>query len=151
MECHHHSNAHRLLHLMDQMRHRQRSPVMGQIADLNLSFSHMRVLRLLAPANELAMKDLAEQLQLTPPSLTALTRRLVQSGMVERRPHHEDSRIVLLRLSEAGRDLHRRLYEEHVQRMQDLLAALSDEEQELFLDLLDRAVRALDDYEPVTG
>jgi DNA-binding MarR family transcriptional regulator len=107
---------------------------------MGLSHSHMRVLRTLAPDRELAMKDLADQLHLTPPSVTALTRRLVISGLLGRRPHADDSRVVLLSLTDAGRDLHQQLYHEQLQAMGQLLAGLSEEEQRLFLDLLDRAV-----------
>ncbi|NTU80056.1 MAG: MarR family transcriptional regulator, partial [Chloroflexales bacterium] len=54
-------------------------------------------------------------------------------------PHAEDSRVVLLALTAAGRDLHHALYEEQIQRMGLLLARLSPDEQRTFLDLLERA------------
>jgi DNA-binding MarR family transcriptional regulator len=134
------TNARRLMHLFGRLRHQQKGPAFAQISALNLSPSHMRVLHMLAPANELAMKDLADQLGLAPPSLTALTRRLVQTGLVQRKAHPDDSRISLLSLTAAGRALHEQLYAEHLARMEQLLASLTAEEQELFLDLLDRAI-----------
>ncbi|MEI7771642.1 MAG: MarR family transcriptional regulator [Chloroflexales bacterium] len=134
------ANAHRLLHLLERMRHQRAGPALAKLSTLGLSHSHMRVLRALAPGRELAMKDLADQLQLTPPSVTALTRRMVTTGLLGRRPHADDSRVVLLSLTDAGRDLHQQLYYEQLQAMGQLLAGLSEEEQRLFLDLLDRAV-----------
>jgi DNA-binding MarR family transcriptional regulator len=134
------TNAHRLLHLLERMRHQRAGPALARLSGMGLSFSHMRVLRTLAPDHELAMKDLADQLRLTPPSVTALTRRLVTTGLLWRRPHADDSRVVLLSLTDAGRDLHQQLYHEQIQAMGQLLAGLSEEEQRLFLDLLDRAV-----------
>ncbi len=134
------SNAHRLMALFERMRHQHKGQAFAQISALNLSPSHMRVLHMLAPDSELAMKDLAEQLGMAPPSLTALTRRLVQTGLVQRQSHPDDSRVSLLSLTDAGRALHNQLYAEHLARMEQLLVGLTAEEQELFLDLLDRAL-----------
>lgn len=132
-------NAHRLLHLLNRVRHQRHTPAFERLSSLNLSPSHMGVLGLLAPDRVLPMKSLADALRLTPPSVTALTRRLVQTGMVARQSHADDSRVVLLSLTEAGRQLHQQLYEEQLQRMEQLLAGLSPDEQALFLDLLERA------------
>jgi DNA-binding MarR family transcriptional regulator len=134
------ARAQRLLALMERLRRWQNSPALAQISAYNLSFSHMRLLRLLAPDRVVPMKDLADALELTPPSVTALTRRLVQTGLIERQADHEDSRVVLVALTNAGRNLHQQIHAEHLQRMERLLAGLSDEEQRLFLDLFERAV-----------
>ncbi|WP_298819426.1 MarR family winged helix-turn-helix transcriptional regulator [Chloroflexus sp.] len=136
-------NAHRLLRLIDWMRANQpRSPLMQKLNEWGLSMSHLRLLSLLAPDHEQSMRELADALGITPPSLTALTRRLVQNGLVARRPHPADSRIMLLSLTEAGRQLHRDLETERVNRIGRLLAGLPHAEQQMFLDLLERAIRA---------
>jgi DNA-binding MarR family transcriptional regulator len=137
------TNAHRLLRLFELMRDNRAGPAFLQLAALNLSLSHVRALHMLAPDRTLAMKDLAEQLRLTPPSVTALTRRLVQTGLVRRQTHAEDSRVVLLSLTDEGRTLLKQLYKDQLQRMELLLQGLTPEEQQLFLELLDRAVQAL--------
>jgi DNA-binding MarR family transcriptional regulator len=134
------TNAHRLMALFERLRRQHKGSAFAQISALNLSPSHMRVLHLLAPDNRFAMKDLADQLGMAPPSLTALTRRLVQTGLVQRHSHPDDSRVALLSLTAAGRALHDQLYAEHLARMEQLLAGLTAEEQELFLNLLDRAI-----------
>lgn len=136
-------NSYRLLSLFEHLRHHHRSPVFAELHALNLSPSHMRLLGLLACKQAMAMKDLADHLQLTPPSVTALTRRLVQTGLVQRETHADDSRVALVSLTTAGYDLHRRLFEEQLQRMEQLLSGLSPEEQELFLNLLERATGPL--------
>ena len=137
------TNAQRMIKLFAQMREARPGPAIIQLKQLNLSFSHMRVLHVLAPDRVLSMKDLAEELQITPPSLTALTRRLVQTGLVQRTAHSEDSRIMLLSLTEAGRALHEQLNREHTEQMARLLQGLSEQEQQQFLDLLEQAVNAL--------
>lgn len=142
------TNARRMLQLFEQMRETRPGPGLVQLKELNLSFSHMRALRLLAPNRVLSMKDLAEELQLTPPSVTALTRRLVQTGLVQRSAHAEDSRVMLLSLTTAGQRLHEQLTHEHVERMAALLQGLSDQEQRQFLALLERAVNAMQQDAP---
>jgi DNA-binding MarR family transcriptional regulator len=134
------TNARRFLHLLERMRHQRAGPALERLGELGLSPSHMRVLRMLAPGHELAMKAIADQLQLTPPSVTALTRRLLATGLLQRRPHAEDSRVVLLSLTDAGHALYQQLYHEQLQAMDRLLSGLAEDEQRLFLDLLDRAV-----------
>jgi len=137
------TNAHRLLQFFELMRSNRPSTAFVRLNQLNLSFSHMRALHLLASGHALAMKDLAEQLYLSPPSVTALTRRLVQSGLVRREAHAEDSRVVLLSLTDEGQTLLQQLYQDQLQRMELLLQALAPEEQEQFLTLLERAVQSL--------
>jgi len=122
------------------MRPQLLGPAFRRLHELQLAPSHLRALRALHHQTPLAMKDLADQLGLTPPSVTALTRRLVQTGLLARRAHAEDSRVALLELTDAGHALHRALTDEQLRGMQRLLAALSAEEQQTLLDLLERAI-----------
>lgn len=133
-------NPRRLLQLMERLRPALIGPAFKRLHELQLSPSHHRVMRALVESSPLAMKDLAEQLALTPPSVTALVRRLVEIGLVVRRPHAEDSRVALLDLSDAGEALYHELMQEQLLGMGRLLAALSPAEQQTFLALLDRAV-----------
>lgn len=143
------ANARRMLQLFARMRAGHPGPAFLELKQLNLSFTHLRAMQLLAPDLELPMKDLAEQMQLTPPSVTALTRRLVQTELVHRTTHADDSRVVLLSLTDKGRTLHEQIGQEHTERMVQLLQGLTDAEQQQFLDLLERAVSALQTAEPI--
>ena len=134
------TNAERLLHLLEQLRPQLLGPAFKKLHDLDLSPSHLRVLRTLHDAQSLPMKALAGQLCIKPPSVTSLTRRLVETGLVGRRTHADDSRVVLIELTAAGQELHHQIYEEQLQRMGQLLARLSPAEQQTFLDLLERAI-----------
>lgn len=137
------TNAHRLVRLFEQMRHAKPDPAFQRVQELGLSFSHFRAMHALIAGRTLSMKELADALDLTPPSVTALTRRLVQTGMVSREAHNDDSRISLLSLTSEGRDLLNQLYQQRVRGMEHLLRGLSAEEQELFLGLLERAIAAM--------
>ena len=133
-------NAYRLLQLFDQMRDRRMGTAIQRLSDLNLSFTHLRALRLLTTSDAIAMKDLAEQLYLTPPSVTALTRRLVQTGLIHREAHAADSRVALLSLTNAGQALLQEISRDQLGQMELLLRGLTPEEQEQFLNLMERAV-----------
>jgi DNA-binding MarR family transcriptional regulator len=137
------SNAQRLLRLFEQLRGAKASPAFARLHALNISPSHMRAMHMLASVPALPMKDLAEQLGLTPPSVTALTRRLVASGMVQRQAHADDSRVALLSITDAGRALMSDIYHDQLAGMERLLEGLAPDEQQLFLDLLERAVTTL--------
>ena len=50
------TNAKRMVSLFEQMRHARSSPAFALLKQLNLSFSHMAALRLLAPDRVLTMK-----------------------------------------------------------------------------------------------
>jgi DNA-binding MarR family transcriptional regulator len=136
-------HAYRLLQLFDQMRDRRLGTMVSRLNELNLSLTHVRALRLLRTIDAMAMKDLAGQLSLTPPSVTALTRRLVQTGLIHREAHAGDSRVALLSLTSAGQELLHEISRDQLGQMELLLRGLTPEEQELFLDLMERAVRAI--------
>ncbi len=138
-----HDRARRLGQLFERLRGIEPTGVMLELKRLNLSISHMRALHLLAPGLPLPMKELAEQLQLAPPTVTALTRRLVQTGLVARSSHPDDSRSVLLHLTDAGRALQGTLHADHLQRMAWMLSGLTAAEQEQLLALWERAIAAL--------
>lgn len=144
------SKAHRLLLLFELMRGHRSNSAFARLSQLNLTFSHIRALHLLASEHTLAMKDLAERLCMSPPSVTALTRRMAQVGLVSRQPHAEDSRVALLTLTDEGLELLQQLSRDRLQRMEQLLEALTPDEQDQFLTLLERAVRAAQEDAPPT-
>jgi DNA-binding MarR family transcriptional regulator len=138
---HLHSAEH-LAHLFDRMSVLSRSPAFVCLMQLNLGISHVKALHHIAKAGEVPMKDLAELLAMTPPSVTALVRRLEQTGLVERSQHASDSRVRLLRLTDEGQHLADTLRQQRLHMMAQLLATLDVADQRMLLDLLERAITA---------
>lgn len=61
-----------------------------------------------APSRSLRMTDLAQRVMLSPSGVTRLVDRLVAKRFVQRRPHPDDARVALARLTEDGlRELRR--------------------------------------------
>lgn len=76
------------------------------------------VLYTLAKASEgLRMTEINRQVMLTQPGISRLVSRLEEHGLVERRPDPNDARAQRVRLTEAGRDLQRRVGRRHVRHV----------------------------------
>ena len=94
----------------------------------------------------MGVKALAEGMGIDSSTVTRQVAPLVESGLVERTSHPEDGRAVVLALSERGRE---RL--EEVRRSRRALMALvtqgwSEQEREIFCELLGRFNAALSEY-----
>lgn len=135
-------SAEQLARLFERVRSLHTSPAFSRLMHMNLSFSHLKALRHVACSGEVPMKDLAEVLEMTPPSVTALVRRLEYTGLLKRFRHATDSRIWLLGLTDQGQALMNALNQQRLLLMQQLLAQLDPTEQQTLLELLERAVTA---------
>lgn len=90
------------------------------------------------------MSQLAERLRIDPSSATRAVQRLVADGLAERYAASSDRRIVMVRISSAGRDRHAAVDARRAFAMAHLLAEFTPEERCDLAGLLDRLVDALD-------
>jgi DNA-binding MarR family transcriptional regulator len=74
-------------------------------SDRGLTMPQARVLFTLIEHGERSAGELADELAVTPPTITGITDRLVKQGLVERREDPRDRRIVRLCLTDEGRQL----------------------------------------------
>ena len=91
---------------------------------------------------DIDQNGLATRLGIDRYSASLLVERLEKQGIVERRVNGVDRRARLLRLTARGEKLYSRLRAPIVAKQMALLAPLSTNEQELFLDFLMRVVEA---------
>jgi DNA-binding MarR family transcriptional regulator len=105
-----------------------------------ISGSQWGVLRVLSRSEPEGLHPsvLSERLLVRPPSATGVVSRLEKMGLVSRSSSQEDQRAKHVRLTTRGRTLVNRIVQEHSQRVQQLLSALSEEEQEQLRTLLER-------------
>ncbi len=98
------------------------------IAELRTTSGQVRLLRILTRLQRCTMQELAEQLDVAPPTVTAMVKRLLAQGFVERLRDEQDWRVVWVLPTERGRrtvtlyDRHRRA------NLQRRLAQLNEEE-----------------------
>ncbi|MGP4021194.1 MarR family winged helix-turn-helix transcriptional regulator [Saccharopolyspora sp. 5N708] len=86
----------------------------------------------------MTMRELAERMSCEPSNATFVVDKLENQGLIERRPHPTDRRAKLLIRTSEGDALRAKLLE--LLTEQSPLAGLTQQEQDLLQDLLDRAV-----------
>lgn len=87
---------------------------------------HWRVLRLLADEQGRTMGWLAEQLGMNPPTLTKLIDRMVAHTFVQRGADPEDSRRVLVYVTDAGLDMLEGLQDRIAQHDRQITALMGE-------------------------
>jgi len=91
------------------------------------------------PSGWLRQNELNDHVLLSQSSLSRLVERLEKRGLVERRPAPDDGRGVLIRLTDAGRELQKEIGREHVRDIAALVGpALTAAEQQELLRLTDK-------------
>ncbi len=86
------------------------------------------------------LTELAQAAGVTQPTMTELVARLSDAGIIERRRHSGDGRVVLVALTEAGAASIERRRQLTADRLSQLIAALSPAD----IEVLDAALPALD-------
>lgn len=106
--------------------------------------SEFDVLGALARATRpLRASEVVSTTMLSGASITKLTERLSDIGLVRRRKSERDGRVVLLELTEAGRELVDTQFPRRLARDTKILEALSPEERTTLITLLRKVSRAL--------
>ena len=96
-----------------------------------------RILAMLKIQPEIATKDLSYLLGIRQQSLNELLNKLEKSGYVERRPSETDRRVMVVHLTERGKNIR-----QPASDYQDILGCLSHEELRQFGNYLDRIIAA---------
>ncbi len=106
----------------------QGTPEWRDISELRATSGQVRLLRVLVQHRRCTMQELAEQLGVAPPTVTAMIKRLLAQEVVERIRDEQDWRVVWILPTERGRravELYDQFRRANLQRR---LAQLSPEE-----------------------
>lgn len=130
--------ADELLDLIPRLLHRIRAdiprdtddiaPEWRDILELRATRGQIKLLRVLMTHQRCTMQELADQLDVAPPTVTAMVKRLLTQGFVERVRDEQDWRVVRVLPTERGQravSLYEEFYRANLQR---LLVPLSREE-----------------------
>jgi DNA-binding MarR family transcriptional regulator len=113
-----------------------------------LSTATFNVMLVLSRAGgSLSPCDIGEELSVTRGTVTGLLDSLERQRLVRRTPHPKDRRMLLIELTDEGRDILDRLMPEHMQGIGELLACLSESEKKTFAGVLAK----LQDHLHATG
>ncbi len=86
------------------------------------------------------IREIADGLNLSMPTISVGVRQLEKAGFMGRQPHPLDGRAVQVFLTPKGQALYQRTHEFRRQRFERLLTGLTPEERSMLLDLLERAI-----------
>jgi len=105
-----------------------------------ISPAQMTLLEQIAAHSGTGIQEIADQLNLSPPTVSVGVSKLEESGLVERRPHPKDGRSVQLFMTLRGQSLYDEFQAARQHRLHLLLAGLDPGEQAVLLKLLGRAL-----------
>jgi DNA-binding MarR family transcriptional regulator len=87
-------------------------------------------------ANGMTLGELSQRMMVSNGNITGLTTRLVERGLIDRRPSPDDRRVQLVSLTAEGRRAFRAMARTHEDWIAEIFADLSPEEAETLMRLL---------------
>lgn len=120
----------------------------NELAALNLTGAQFFILRCLSDEMGQTQKELAEQLEITSPSLTVMLKPLEEKGLIRRETHSRDARAKLIYLTEQGKEFLQNRIQPIIRRLEErLLSGFSDQERQKLAGWLERMVQNVKEYE----
>lgn len=125
-----------LLITLNRMLHEQ---IKRRVSKQPLSSVQVHALALIE-RNKPLMRDLAQDLTITPPSATTLVNGLVRSKLVLRLPDPKDHRALHLKLTPHGTRVLKQRLEAVAEGMQNVMNSLKPHERKTFIRLMKKVV-----------
>lgn len=117
------------------------------LKEREITYARIRLLGALhCSASAHKMSQLSDELGTSPRNITALVDGLEAEGLVARRPHPSDRRATLIELTEAGRSICRKRWDEHQAHGAELFADLSPDDQQHLLRIMGLLRGAIDQH-----
>jgi DNA-binding MarR family transcriptional regulator len=105
--------------------------------ELDLSMSHVKALQVLADcACELSVKEVAEELGLSLPGGSRTVDALLRRGYLERREDEHDRRMKRIGITNAGRDVARRIVGARLEGLEQFTSSLTPEQRTRLMSAL---------------
>jgi DNA-binding MarR family transcriptional regulator len=114
---------------------------LGDVAE-QVTLTQYRTLVVLASRGPQSLADLAEAVDVTPPTATRMCDRLTKKGLVMRRHDRGDRRLIRLTLTKEGHGLVDAVTKRRRAEIADLLQAIPSEQQAALVDSLQRLTAA---------
>ena len=130
--------------MLDLLKRMSRLPVMKPPSESPLSMSQVAMLNWVARSPGSGVREIAQGLCVTPPTISVGVRKLIKDGWLEQREDPQDRRARPLFLTEKGHAFVEIIQQHRTQTIKLFLSGLSNYEQEQLISLLDRAISALE-------
>jgi DNA-binding MarR family transcriptional regulator len=128
----------RMMELLPRLR--EIGPGQPPPEEVGLSRAQITLLDWVARSHACSFQELAEGLSLSAPTVSVGVRRLEEAGLLGRSPNPEDGRAWQLHLTGTGQELWARVHAYRREKVRRVLAALTSEEQQMLVTLLDKAL-----------
>lgn len=110
------------------------------VKQFGLRLLEARIIGLVGTFGALSLKEICRESDIEKSHASKLIGRLLQRGLVEKLDDAADQRAISVRLTDEGRNLHRALYAESLERNERWLAVLTPPERAQLLNLVDRLI-----------
>lgn len=111
------------------------------VKETGYSLAQVHTVEVLGSHGALRMKELAEKLGITTGTLTVQVDKLVNAGLIERCPHPEDRRAIVVRLTPSGFQLHETHHQLHTRLVRELTRDISVEQESVLVECLEKMNR----------
>ena len=100
---------------------------------------------LFSPEQSVRIRDISEELGITPGGISQQVETLVRLGLLDRKPDARDRRAVCITLSEEGKEINRKVDQFLSSLFQKLLAGVPEEKCRIFIEVLDAMSESMDE------
>jgi DNA-binding MarR family transcriptional regulator len=114
---------------------------LGDVAE-EVTLTQYRTLVVLASRGPQSLAELADAVDVTPPTATRMCDRLIKKGLIVRRHERGDRRLIRLTLAKDGRDLVEAVTQRRRTEISHLMEAISPDQQGALIDSLQRLTAA---------
>ncbi len=120
-----------------------RGDLMPDWLNMDLTLPQLKITMLLYWRNRMRMSDLAEILQKKISTATGVVDRLVEHGLVQREEDPEDRRVVMVSLTQEGRELCESLWQRSLNHRRAMLDRLDEAELKIVAQAFDILFKAM--------
>ena len=126
-----------LLALWHHLMRGQSKTMFALLEALDLSMSQVKALGVLADCGcELSIKEFSEELAVSLPGASRTVDALLRRGYLERREDEHDRRMKRIGITEAGRDVARRIVEARLEGLEQFTSSLTPEQRARLMSAL---------------
>lgn len=136
------ASTHRLALMLAQVGALAASRFVKRIAELNLTPAHANVLRVIATEPGRSHQSLSSTSGLVPARLAVILDELEQRGLIERRRHEKDQRLVALFLTASGQQFMGQLAAAGADHEREITGALNEDERRTLGAILEKLAQS---------
>ena len=135
----------KLLRTTEKIRNYQsRAISKGKAPDITMTQMQIMGCVLFSPEKSVRVRDISEELGITPGGISQQVDTLVKMGLLERKPDEKDRRAVCITLSEKGEEINEWVDQFLTNLFQKLLADVPEEKRYVFAEVLDSMYQTLE-------